>query len=293
MKCLIVGTGDMAHALTHQYTQTIHATHKSRYELVIASPTRQFIPGSVFHDMAPFVDITDGLRDADIIVLAIPGEFLPSFVERYAEWMDTAKIVIDIHNNDHRSSNNTTASAEETFRKHGILWVKGLNDVGAVDLLSRSKSNNKNKPKTRISTCCNDPSTILQVTKNFLQDALGFEVIVVAHHGRSAKEQDSIGSEWKHAAYIALSLYTIFLTIYSVHYYVKWPYPMDPAGFPHGPQNKAVSSVAVGCFALSVLPGTVTRIIKAYRNDSLYVLNEKLVWALTIRKHVGLVGEFM
>ena len=294
MKCLIVGTGDMAHALTHQYTQTIHATHKSRYELVIASPTRQFIPGSVFHDMAPFVDITDGLRVADIIVLAIPGEFLPSFVEQYAEWMimgDTAKIVIDIHNNDHRS-NNTTASAEETFRKHDLCWVKGLNDVGAVDLLSR-KSNNKNKPKTRISTCCNDPSTILQTIQNFVQDALGFEVIVVAHHGRSAKEQDSIGDEWKHAAYIALFLYTVFLTIYSVHYYVKWPYPMDPAGFPHGPQNKAVSSVAVGCFALSVLPGTVTRIIKAYMNDSLYVLPERLVWALTIRKHVGLVGEFM
>ena len=269
----------MAHALTHQYTQTIRDT-KSQFELVIASPTRQFIPGSIFHDMAPFVGLIDGLQHAQIVILAIPGKFISSFVEQYAELMAN-KVVIDVHNDS--SSNNASL---EAFNKHNIHWVKGLNDVGAVDLLSRKS---KSKPKTRISG--RESRSVLRA-QTFLQDAFGFEVVVVPHHGRSTKEQDSIGDEWKHASYIAISLYAIFLTIYCIHYYVKWPYPMDPARFPHGPQNKAVSSVAVGCFALSVLPGTVTRIIKAYKNDSLYILPQRLVWALTIRKHVGLIGEF-
>ena len=270
----------MAHALTHQYTQTIPDT-KSQFELVIASPTRQFIPGSIFHDIAPFVGLIDGLQHAQIVVLAIPGMFKSSFVEQYAELMAN-KVVIDVHND---SSNN--ASSTEAFNKHDIHWVKGLNDVGAVGFLSRKS---KSKPKTRISGI--ESCSVLRA-QTFLRDALGFKVVVVPHHhGRSTKEQDSIGDELKHASYIAISLYAIFLTIYCFHYYVKWPYPMDPARFPHGPQNKAVSSVAVGCFALSVLPGTVTRIIKAYKNDSLYILPQRLVWALTVRKHVGLIGEF-
>jgi hypothetical protein len=40
------------------------------------------------------------------------------------------------------------------------------------------------------------------------------------------------------------------------------------------------------------MPGTAARLIKSWKNDSLYVLPPSLVWALDIRKHLGLLGLY-
>ena len=276
MNCLIVGTGDMAHALALQYTKT--TKDEKLQKLKIASATRQYVPGSMFHDLAPFVDLDGGLLYADLIILAIPGQSMVAFVEKHADHMQN-KIVIDINND-------AFTYEQEVFNRYNLNWVKGLNDCGAVDLLSRKS---KSKPKTRLSG--SDAVTVI-AAKQFVENALGFDVTVVEHGGRKSDEQESIGKEWKHAAYVAILLYVIFMTIYCIHYYLKWPFEMDPVGFPNGTQNKVNASVAVGCFALSVMPGTYTRMVKAWKSDSMYVLHPNLIWALNIRKHVGLIGMF-
>jgi len=269
----------MAHALAGQYVLT--PKDKTFHSMAIASPTRDFVSGQHFHDTGiPFVDLVAGMQEADVLLLAIPGKCIASFTEQCAEYMKDNKLIIDI-NNDQK------VCSAETFNTYNIRWAKGLNDCGAIDLLSRK--NKKSKPKTRISGV--DVHTVLEA-KKFAEEALGFDVTIVEHEKRKITEQDTLGKEWKHATYIALGLYIAYLAVITTHYYKRWPFPYDKDSWPVTTQNKIISCVAVSLFALSVMPGTVARLIRSWKNDSLYVLHPGLVWALSIRKHLGLLGLY-
>lgn len=276
MRCILIGTGDMAHALARQYAMT--PKDATFHSMAVASPTRDFVPGHFFDTEIPFVDLVTGMQEADILILAIPGYAMSSFIALYADYMKDNKLIIDINNDKNASGSEFLSS---------LRWVKGFNDCGAIDLLGRK--NKKSKPKTRISGV--DVSAVLEA-KKFAEEVLGFDVTIVEHSKRKVTEQDTLGKEWKHAAYIALALYLALLAVITTHYYKRWPFPYDKDSWPVTTQNKIVSCVAVGLFALSVMPGCLARLIQSWKNDSLYVLHPSLIWALSIRKHLGLMGLY-
>lgn len=96
------------------------------------------------------------------------------------------KIVFDINND-------SFTYEQEAFNRYDLNWVEGLNDCGAVNLLSRKT---KSKPETRLSG--SDAGTVI-AAKQFAESVLGFDVTVVEHRGQKFDEQESIGKEWKHA----------------------------------------------------------------------------------------------
>ena len=89
---LIIGTGDMAHALSHQYAKT--AKDEEKYSIKIASATREFTPNTTFHDTGiAFVPLEEGITEAEIVFLAIPGKALFPFLETYANILRPSLLV--------------------------------------------------------------------------------------------------------------------------------------------------------------------------------------------------------
>ena len=184
-------------------------------------------------------------------------------------------------------NNDPSAHEAESFARHNLRWVKAFNDVGAVDIISRKS---KSKLATRMSAV---DSAALSAAKDFAEIAMGFEVQASYHNDRKTSEQNSIGKEWKHAAYVALFFYTAFLLIVVATYYIVWPYPIPGYQFSVKSHNKVMSSTAMSLFAFSLLPGTFARIVKAWnRGNSMYRFHPVILWGLGIRKHTGLIGMF-
>lgn len=269
----------MAHCLANQYQKT--PKDEMMHSIKIASPTREFKPNTTFHNTGiAFVELQPGMQDADIIFLAIPGKAIPNFIDEHTTSLSHA-LIVDINND-------PTAHEAEAFENNNLRWVKGFNDVGAIDLLNRKS---KSRPKTRMSAM--NTFTLAQV-KTFAEEALGFDVQVIVQDRRKATEQGSIGKEWKHAAYIAIFFFIFFTIFVACAYFVRWPYPWNGMSheYPILFQNKAMASTALSLFALSLIPGTYVRLVKAWKDDTMYILHPATIWALSIRKHVGLMGLY-
>ena len=278
MKCLIIGTGDMAHALANQFKKT--PKDETMHSINIASPTREYKPDTTFHNTGvAFVPLDEGMQNADVILLCIPGRAMEAFLDEHVDDLKHA-LLIDVNND-------PEAHEAEAFEKHEQKWVKGMNDIGAIDVLTRK---GKSRPKTRMSAY---DSYALTEAKNFAETALGFDVQALSHDIRKASEQGSIGKEWKHSAYIAFGVYLFFFIIVICTYFIRWPWPIDKHSFPVSLHNKVMSSTALTLFALSLIPGTWVRLFKAIKNnDTMYRLGPNTLWALSIRKHVGLMGLY-
>ena len=98
MKAVIVGTGDMAHGLANMY----HCFgNKEDYQLVVTEPLPNIKHGEFFHDTKVRVvgNLEEAILDADLVVLAIPGQFIKSFVKSHEHLLcDGSKILVDPSN---------------------------------------------------------------------------------------------------------------------------------------------------------------------------------------------------
>lgn len=155
---------------------------------------------------------------ADIAILAIPSCALETFIWNYASEL-AGKILVD--------ATNSSKPGEDLFSMFaysdkGLLWVKGLNDFGAIDVLLK-KPEGKNKLPTKMSS----PDTLaLESVKAFAQESLGFEVKVVPVENFTAiaRHQSSLGKEWMDATVVMLVLF-ILCQIYNILRYAhayKW-----------------------------------------------------------------------
>ena len=96
MKCLIIGTGDMAHALTNQFKKT--PKDETMHSISIASPTREYKPDTTFHNTGvAFVELKEGMKSADVIVLCIPGRAMEAFLNEHVDNLKHA-LLIDVNN---------------------------------------------------------------------------------------------------------------------------------------------------------------------------------------------------
>lgn len=268
----------MAHAIANQFVKT--PKDEMMYSISIASPTREFKPNTTFHNTGvAFVELKEGMKNAEVIVLCIPGRVMGTFLDEHFEDLKHA-LLIDVNND-------PEAHEAEAFEKYDLIWVKAFNDIGAVDILTRKS---KSRPSTRMSA--RDPYALADA-KNFAETALGFDVQALSHAERKASEQNSIGKEWKHSAYIAFAIYTFYFIIVICTHFLRFPFPVDRHTFPINLHNKVMSSTALTLFALSLIPGTCVRLLKGIiNNDTMYRLSPKTIWSLSIRKHVGLIGLY-
>lgn len=240
---LIVGTGDMAYGLCLQFTLYSSTDEKqpggskladdlNKPTLEVASTSSSNTSSSndgFFHDTkVPMVDINVGLGFADIVILAIPSAAIRDFVALNFEQIKD-KVIVDITNPEKKTQNVRNA-LEEVYKLHGIdyqvRWVKGLNDIGALDLITR-KASSKKKVSTILS---GDDTKALETVKSFLEDALSFEVGAVLRSSFAnelERNQASIGWEWIHTFYIMLFVHAATYSYISIRVIKGFGTPTD------------------------------------------------------------------
>ena len=131
----IIGTGDFAYGLSHLFK--IHNSPYSGNELEVTKPNLN--KEGTFHDTRiPLTNFDDALIRADVLILAIPGSAIKSFVSRHLGKLKS-KILVDVSNSDHED----VELEKYNFDLQKIHWVKAFNDVGAIEMLLHkpSKSN--------------------------------------------------------------------------------------------------------------------------------------------------------
>jgi hypothetical protein len=267
MKCLIVGTGDMAHALALQYTNVtpemrfvpkcvsvrlhlVTSFHSAPPRLMHfvsnemkASRTQDrkcrssICPRLCFHDLAPFVDLKGGLQTADFIILAIPGRSMVDCREvwRYHEEQD----------------------CELTF--------------------SVVRAN----PSPRLVF----PAAMLALR---LQQSC-------YSRGASRPEVWRAGIDWQGMEACSLRCYIPPSGLYD---HLLYPLLREVAfwdGSDWLPEwNPESIHSQCSCWMLCPLCHAwhLYSMVKAWKSDSMYVLHPNLIWAPNIRKHVGLIGMF-
>jgi predicted dinucleotide-binding enzyme len=194
-RTLIIGTGDMAHALCHMFQN--HNYKPSEHCLAVSKPglSREFLKSYLgLHDTGvPLVQLEEAIHISDIIALAIPATALKEFLGKHFDSMRN-KILVDV--------TNSSVRGEDLQAMLGLTdtaWVKAFNDDGAIDLLL-DKPHSKKKVVT---TVCGSNLEAVQDVKRFAEEAMGFAVKIVPCelYQKIAMHQNSLGDDWVHAAY--------------------------------------------------------------------------------------------
>ncbi|CAB9522593.1 Metalloreductase STEAP4 [Seminavis robusta] len=274
---VIVGTGDLAYALAHLFH--INNTNDSGNFLEVTKPSLQE-SGKSFHETGvPLSPIDEALEHADIVILAIPAKALKSFVPNYIMALKD-KVLIDCTN-----SSREGEDLESLVTNTNIRWVKAFNDLGAVDILT-----NKVTTKKRIVTkMCSPSKSAIEVARRLAQESFGIDVKVVPYsrYEDIARNQNSIGQQWAHSAYILIVIFVL------TEFYACWRYNVEKGyewfHLPMQVTNKAICWTAITGFALTQLPGVIARIGNYFRSN-LSDLSPTLKWALQLRKELGILS---
>jgi predicted dinucleotide-binding enzyme len=281
-RTLIIGTGDMAHALCHMFQN--HNYKPSEHCLAISKPglSRRFLKSYVgFHDTGvPLVHLEEAIYISDIIILAIPAIALKEFLGKHFDSMRN-KILVDVTNSNVRG--------EDLQAMLGLTdtpWVKAFNDNGAVDLLS-DKPHSKKKTVT---TVCGSKLEAVYEVKRFAEEAMGFAVKIVPCelYQKIAMHQNSLGDDWVHAAYIIIMLFALCEVYALVRYNVCAGY--DWYHLALQVTNKAICWTALDAFALTMLPGLLARFQDAIYDTKMLDKPKWLIFGLRIRKPLGLLA---
>jgi len=276
-RVVIVGRGDHAHALTHLYSNYNCETSGNTLEVTKQNAKK----GEVFHRTGVRLsDFHEALGRAHVIVLAIPSASLKRFI---FENLDSirGKIIVDVTN-----SKIPGEDVNSILGATNIPFVKAFNDIGAVELLV-----NKPTGKTKIQTkMCSKYPRAMQTVRRFAETSLGMSVKVIpyAHYSALETHQNAFGENWARATFIMCAIfitteaYCIIRNILLSH--TEWSH------VPLQITNKAVCWTAIWGFSLSMLPGTLARLLSFIQHKS---LRNKPYWLcrfLEMRKHIGLLS---
>lgn len=290
MKCLIVGTGDLALGLAHMYSINSRGDYVLEATEPIVTDASEAMVGQDFHGtgvkLVSFEDVS-AFDTADCIILAIPSSALEDFVKSNFDRLQSS-ILIDVTNPAPHESTLNNVLQKNGLQDDRIRWVKAFNDNGAMDLLSQKPSRKTEVPTT---ICGPDEDSVL-VVKHFAGEGLGFNAKVVPYRqwDELARRQQDLGKEWLQASVILLVIF-ILTEIYALlRYNVKKGY--DWSHLPLQVTNKAVCWTAIYGFALTQLPGTITKLINIFRRDTLHDLHPILLFSLRIRKQLGVLSLY-
>eukprot|EP00563_Minutocellus_polymorphus_P019629 CAMPEP_0197715748 /NCGR_PEP_ID=MMETSP1434-20131217/859_1 /TAXON_ID=265543 /ORGANISM="Minutocellus polymorphus, Strain CCMP3303" /LENGTH=429 /DNA_ID=CAMNT_0043299963 /DNA_START=33 /DNA_END=1322 /DNA_ORIENTATION=- len=257
----------------------------------IVTDASETMVGQDFHGtgvkLVSFEDV--GVFDAaDCIILAIPsGRPLEEFVKNNIDRLQNS-ILIDVTNPVPYENTLSDVLQKIGLQDDRIRWVKAFNDNGAIDLLGQKPSRKTEIP----TTICGPDQEAVMVVKHFAEECLGFHAKVVPYTqwDQVARHQQDLGQQWLHSAAILFVIF-ILAEIYAlVRYNVKKGY--DWSHLPLQVTNKAVCWTAIYGFALTQLPGTLTKLIRIFRSDTLRDLHPILLFGLRIRKQLGVLSLY-
>jgi len=279
---LIIGTGDMAHALCHLFK---NRNYKGREHcLTVSKPglSTQFLKSKpTFHDTGvPFADLEDAIEASAIIIFAVPASALRGLLGKYFPLLRT-KVLVDITNSNMRGED-----------LHGMLgltetqWVKAFNDNGAVDMLLDQPYNKK----PMLTTMCGTDLNAVDKIKRFAEEALGFGVRIVPidQYSKIAMHQNSVGQDWIYSTYIVLVLFVLTETYSVLRYNVFKGYAWHH--LPIQVTNKAICWTSLNAFALCMLPGLLARMYDTFQHTKMKKKPDFLLFGLRIRKALGLLA---
>lgn len=288
----------MAHGLAHMFSCN---SSSSAYNLVVTSPkVSNNLNGSRFHATNVTLKNFDQAISSgvDILILAIPGSAMVSFFQDNMDRISKDTVIVDVSNSTRKEENafdaysklyskRTTADIEEKVGANmSMRIVKAFYDCGAVGLLAQ-----KSTCKTPVSTniCGTDFEAISILAE--LAKAMGFtsRIVPLSSHVSQIAHQNSLGTEWVRAT-LVIGVVLIVTEVYCIirYHHVKG-YPGHR--YPLNVNQKAIGWTASAGFALSLMAGTIARLIHAVSGKG-KTLSPTLVRYLEIRKHLGVLSLF-
>lgn len=275
----IIGTGDMAYGLSHLFT--INNSSSSGNKLEVTKPNLS-VEKSAFHETkVPVTDFDDALVRADVLILAIPGSAILSFVATHLPKLK-GKILVDVTND----ASVDVHLGKEELEYSEIEWVKAFNDIGAVDILL-----SKVETKTKIpSKMCSTSNQALEIVKSFAEVSLGLDVKLVPPEQFEAMtvHQSSLGTEWINATILIMEVFAVTMVYNIVRHPIEKGYPWRQ--FPLFVMNKSICWTALWGFAIAQIPGMLARMSNAYYRNNLLDKSKWLRSFLAMRKHLGLLS---
>ena len=282
---VIIGTGDMAYGLCHLFRN--HNYNSKDYTLHVTKPGLSTDYGRkshrFFHDTnVQLIGMSEALQYADIVIFATPSSALKQVTNDYYSLLKD-KILVDI--------TNSTVPGEDLHSMLDLVpnsrWVKGLNDVGAVDILLDKPSSKK--PLTTI--LCGNNVQAVQAVKKFAQEALGFDFVKIVPHSRYhdiSMNQTSMNQEYNHAAYIMIILF-VLTEVYAIMRYHVWK-GYEWYHLPLQVTNKAICWTSLDTLSLCMIPGLMARYFDSIHNNKMLDKPAWIRYGLSIRKPLCLLA---
>jgi Predicted dinucleotide-binding enzymes len=293
--CVIVGTGDMAHGLAHMFSCN---SSYSSYNMVVTSPkVNDGLNGSAFHATnVTLRSFDEAIASADILILAIPGSAMTNFFRDNLDRINKDAVIVDVSNSMKKGENAFDAYSKVYMQNSGaeqkeggnvtMRVVKAFYDCGAVYLLAQ-----KSTCKTPVSTniCGTDLGAISVVAD--LAKSMGFtsRIVPLSSHSSQISHQNSLGNEWVRATLVIGVVFVLTEVYCIIRYHHIKGYPGHR--YPLNVNQKAIGWTASAGFALSLMAGTIARIIHAVSGKG-KTLSPTLVRYLEIRKHLGILSLF-
>ncbi|KAL3788907.1 hypothetical protein HJC23_002661 [Cyclotella cryptica] len=235
-----------------------------------------------FNDSVSIEPFPQAIEACDICILAIPDYAIELFlIQNFSLLKDS--IMIDLTNGNRKNKRDlkrVLSSLDIKFDR----WVKAFNDIGAIQELQHH-SGGKSRFTTQV--CGPDEESVEAVIR--LAEALGYSTkkVPIDQYEKLQGAQDTIGWEWNHSIVLMVALF-LLVSIYII---------IQTSGRPNFEwytilarhSNRMFAWTSIYGFALSLLPGTLIRLINAFGNTRRPRL---LVWGCNIRKHVGLISLY-
>ena len=278
-KVVVVGSGDKAHGLAHMYECN---AKKGCCDFIFTEPlpTQVYAPFNEYVSIEPF---PEAIKNADIVILAIPSYAIESFLIQNFSLLKDSCILVDLTNanKDKKDLKGALAALEIDFDR----WVKAFNDTGAIQELQH-----KAESKTKIATnvCGPNEDSVSQVVA--FAELLGFlaKAVPFDQFRDLRVSQDTIGWEWKHSTFFMVVLFLLVFTYVVIQVHERPNFEWYTLLARHS--SKMFAWTSVYGFAFSLLPGTLIRLIQQIRTS--FVPPRILTWGCEIRKHVGLLSLY-
>mmetsp|Transcript_19099 Transcript_19099/g.31350 ORF Transcript_19099/g.31350 Transcript_19099/m.31350 type:complete len:455 (-) Transcript_19099:35-1399(-) len=280
IKVVVVGCGDKAHGLSRMFD--LHANKMGQYQLVFTEPMPTKIFDPFDSDYVTIEHFPECLANADIVVIAIPSYAMDSFLIQNYTLLKEGCVLVDATN---PTGTKDLKGELEALNISSDHWVKAFNDTGAIQEMQNSLTT---KMKLTTNVCGPNDRCVKKIAS--LAKYLGYSptVVPIDQYEFLQSSQDSIGWEWLYATTVMMLLFAIAFTYVTV----------QVSGRPNfqwytllaRQSSKMFAWTAVWGFALSLLPGTIIRLLKqaAYIDTT----PRFLILGCSIRKHVGLLSLY-
>ena len=278
-KIVVVGTGDKGHGIERMYD--LHSKKNGHYKFVLTEPMPSKIIDPFSSDFITIEHFPECLANADIVLLCIPGYAIESFLISNYTLLKQGCILVDVTN-----PTGATKDLQGILAAMNITsdhWVKAFNDCGAIQEMTSSL-----KVKMKTSVCGPNEQAVKEIVA--LAEFLGYSPSITPfdQYESLKSSQDSIGVEWKHATWVMLLLFSLVFTYVTVQVSGRPFFQWYTLLARHS--SKMFAWTAVYGFALSLLPGTIIRLLRQLAHRDM--TPKSLIWGCTIRKQIGVISLY-